>query len=81
MTRDEREEFIKVLRAHLHTIDVCDACATTTRDLATEVARGGVPSRADLLQTADEASRVMVELDAVRAELKRVMTSLGAAVT
>jgi hypothetical protein len=77
VTRDERQEFIKVLRAHLHALDICDACAGTTRDLATEVARGGLPPRADLTRTIDEAARVIAEVDAVRAELRRVLASLG----
>jgi len=78
MTRDDRNEFIKVLRAHLQTIDICEACAGTTRDLAAEVARGGLPPRADLMQTIDEAARVIAELGAVRHELKRALDSLGA---
>ena len=81
MTKDERQEFAKVLQAHLHTLDICDACAGTTRDLAAEVARGGLPSRADLTQTITEAERVIAELAAVRDELKRALTSLGVPTT
>ena len=81
MTRDERQEFIKVLQAHLHTVDICDACAGTTRDLAAEVARGGLPQRSDLSQTMAEAERVIAELEGVRTELKRVLASLGAPAT
>ena len=33
----------QVLEAHAQTVAICEACATTTRDLAAEVARGGVP--------------------------------------
>ena len=43
-----QEEFLKILRAQRSTIDVCDACASTTRDLAAEVLRGGLPRREDL---------------------------------
>src|SRR5574338_703611 len=46
MRSADREEFLKILRAHLRTIDVCRACAETTRDLAAEVKRGGLPSLA-----------------------------------
>ena len=45
MTRDERQEFMKILQAHAQTIAICEACAATTRDLAAEVGRGSVPSR------------------------------------
>jgi len=45
MTRQEREEFRKLLQAHAQTVAICEACAATTRDLAAEVARGGMPSR------------------------------------
>jgi hypothetical protein len=77
MTRDERQEFVKILRAHLHTISVCDACAVTTRDLAAEVARGGLPSREDLTRTVDEAERVLADVSAIRGELQRVLAGLG----
>ena len=43
MTSQERQEFRKVLEAHAQTVAICEACAATTRDLAAEVARGGVP--------------------------------------
>ena len=70
------DEFRKVLDAHAQTIAICEACAVTTRDLAAEVKRGGVPSPADLQQTIDEAERVLGELAAVRAELERLRTAL-----
>jgi hypothetical protein len=44
VTRDERDEFLKILHAHAQTIDVCDACAVTTRDLAAEILRGACPA-------------------------------------
>lgn len=73
---DPREQLRKVLDAHAQTIAICEACALTTRDLATEVKRGGVPSQTDLQQTVDEAERVLAELAAVRAELERVRGEL-----
>lgn len=73
MTRDERDEFLKILHAHAQTIDVCDACATTTRDLAAEILRGGVPGRQDLRRTVDEAEKVLADLTAVRDELRRLL--------
>ena len=34
MTREGRQEFTKILQAHAQTIAICEACASTTRDLA-----------------------------------------------
>jgi hypothetical protein len=73
---DPREQLRKVLDAHAQTVAICEACALTTRDLAAEVKRGGMPSPADLQQTVDEAERVLAELAAVRAELERVRGEL-----
>ena len=66
----------KVLEAHAQTLAICEACALTTRDLAAEVKRGGLPSPADLQQTILEAERVLEELAAVRAEVERLRASL-----
>ena len=73
---DPRAQLQKVLDAHAQTIAVCEACALTTRDLAAEVKRGGVPNPADLQQTIAEAERVLADLEAVRAELERVQLTL-----
>jgi hypothetical protein len=73
VTRDERNEFLKILHAHIQTIEVCDACASTTRDLAAEVQRGGVPRREDLQRTVEEAEKVLADLAAVREELRRLL--------
>ena len=48
MTPDKRNEFLKILHAHAQTVEICEACAITTRDLAAEVQRGGVPKKDDL---------------------------------
>ncbi len=77
MTPDDRQEFLKILHAHAQTIAVCEACAATTRDLATEVARGGTPTRDDLVQTIGEAERVLAELVAVRREVERLILTLS----
>jgi hypothetical protein len=77
MTRQERDEFRKVLHAHAQTIAICEACATTTRDLAAEVARGGTPRSADLLQTITEAERVLAELIGIREEVERLLRAIG----
>ena len=76
MRREDRQEFLRILHAHEQTLDICEACATTTRELATEVARGGIPSKADLMRTIEEAERVLTELGRVREELQRLLTAV-----
>jgi hypothetical protein len=76
MTRDEREEFLKILHAHAQTIAICEACASTTRDLAAEVGRGSIPSRADLVHTVDQAEQVLRDLATVREEVERLISAL-----
>ena len=73
MTPDERNEFLKIIHAHAQTVEICEACAVTTRDLAAEVQRGGVPKRDDLQRTVDEAEKVLADLASVRDELRRLM--------
>jgi predicted metal-binding protein len=77
MTTEDREALLKVLHAHERTIAVCEACAATTRDLASEVARGGIPTRDDLVKTIDEAERVLTELTSVRREVERLIMALA----
>ncbi len=77
MTGSDRQEFLKILRAHAQTVVICEACAATTRDLATEVVRGGMPSRDDLVRTIDEAERVLTELADVRREVERLILTLS----
>jgi hypothetical protein len=72
-----RLEFLKILDAHAQTLAICEACAITTRDLATEVKRGGVPTPADLQQTIAEAERVLADLVSVREEVERLRQQLG----
>lgn len=76
MTRAERQELRKVLEAHVRTIGICEACATTTRDLAAEIKRGGLPRREDLQRTVEEAERVLVDLGPVRQEVERLLSLL-----
>ena len=72
VTREERQEFLKILDAHAQTIGICEACATSTRDLAAEVKRGGLPKRDDLQRHIDEAERVLDDLALVRREVERL---------
>ena len=73
MTRQDRDEFLKILQAHAQTVEVCEACAATARDLAAEILRGGLPNREDLGRTVDEAENVLTELTAVREEVRRLL--------
>ena len=73
MTREERAEVLKILEAHAVTIGIGEACARTTRDLAAEVRRGGLPKREDLKQTITEAERILTDLVAVRQEVERLL--------
>jgi hypothetical protein len=75
MTREERQEFLKILEAHAQTIAICEACASTTRDLAAEVGRGSIPRREDLVHTVDQAEQVLRDLATVREEVERLIAA------
>jgi hypothetical protein len=77
MTPDERAAFLQILAAHERTAEVCRACAETTRDLAAEVKRGGVPAREHLAATITEAEDVLNDLRSVTAEIARLRASVG----
>ena len=79
MNAEERQEYLKILRAHHRTIEVCRACAETTRDLAAEVKRGGVPARQHLADTITAAEEVLNELRGVEIEVRRLLSLLGGA--
>jgi hypothetical protein len=72
MTADERTAFLQILAAHARTVEVCRACAETTRDLAAEVKRGSIPARDHLAATITEAESVLDELRRVGAEVRRL---------
>ena len=72
---DVQQEVLKILQAHAQTIAVAEACATTTRDLAAEVKRGGAPAREDLQRTIDVAERVLADLADVREEVERLIAA------
>ena len=72
MTADERTAFLQILAAHERTVEVCRACAETTRDLAAEVKRGSIPPREHLAATITEAENVLTELRHVGAEVRRL---------
>jgi sulfur relay (sulfurtransferase) complex TusBCD TusD component (DsrE family) len=72
----DKQEFLKILQAHAQTVAICEACATTTRDLAAEVKRGGVPPPDDLRQTVETAERVLGDLARTREEIERLIAQL-----
>jgi hypothetical protein len=77
MTPEERAAFLQILAAHERTVEVCRACAETTRDLAAEVKRGGLPPRDQLATTITAAEDVLNDLQGVSAELQRLRTAFG----
>jgi hypothetical protein len=77
MTREDREEFLKILHAHAQTIEICEACALTTRDLAAEIQRGGLPQKDDLRRTVEEAEKVLADLTSVREEIRRLLVAFS----
>jgi hypothetical protein len=76
MTPEERAGFLQILSAHERTVEVCRACAETTRDLAAEVKRGSMPAREQLAATITEAEDVLRDLRAVSAEVQRLKVAV-----
>ncbi len=62
MTADEQQEVLRLIDAHEHTLQICRACAETTRDLAWEVKRGSIPSEEALAATLAEVDRVLGDI-------------------
>lgn len=76
MTPDEQQEVRRLLDAHEHTLQVCRACAETTRDLAWEVKRGSVPPPEALAATLAEVERVLAELGQVEIAIAEMKAAL-----
>jgi hypothetical protein len=76
MTAEEKLEVRHLIEAHERTVEVCRACATTTRDLAWEVRRGSVPAPETLEQTIAEAGRVLDELGRVERAIAEMKAAL-----
>ncbi|MEY4636908.1 MAG: hypothetical protein RJA55_2706 [Acidobacteriota bacterium] len=76
MTADEQEEVRRLIDAHEHTLQVCRACAETTRDLAWEVKRGSVPPPEALAATLAEVERVLAELGQVEVAIAEMKAAL-----
>lgn len=76
MTPDEQQEIRRLIDAHEHTVQVCRACAETTRDLAWEVQRGGRPSAEALAATLAEVERVLADLGKVEIAIAEMKAAL-----
>ena len=76
MTPEEQHEVLRLLEAHERTLHICRACAETSRDLAWEVKRGGVPDGEALAVTLAEADRVLDELGRVEIAIAEMKAAL-----
>jgi hypothetical protein len=76
MTEDEKREVLHLLEAHERTVEVCRACANTTRDLAWEVKRGSVPPPDELKKTIDAAEQVLADLGKMEIAIAQLKAAL-----
>ena len=76
MTPDEQQEVRALIEAHEHTLQICRACAETTRDLAWEVKRGSIPSADSLAATLAEVERVLDDLGKVEVAIAEMKAAL-----
>ena len=76
MTPEEQQEVRRLIDAHEHTLQVCRACAETTRDLAWEVKRGSLPSAESLSATLSEVERVLADLGQVEVAIAEMKAAL-----
>lgn len=76
MTPEEQLEVRRLIDAHEHTLQVCRACAETTRDLAWEVKRGSVPAAESLAATLAEVERVLDDIGKVEIAIAEMKASL-----
>jgi len=76
VTPEEQQEVRRLIDAHEHTLQVCRACAETTRDLAWEVKRGHLPDAAALSATLAEVERVLDDLGKVEIAIAEMKAAL-----
>jgi ATP-dependent protease Clp ATPase subunit len=76
LTPEEQQEVRRLIEAHEHTVQVCRACAETTRDLAWEVKRGSVPAEDALAATLAEVDRVLDDLGKVEMAIAEMKAAL-----
>jgi hypothetical protein len=76
VTPEEQQEVRALIDAHEHTLQICRACAETTRDLAWEVKRGSLPSADSLAATLAEVERVLDDLGKVEVAIAEMKAAL-----
>jgi len=76
VTPEEQQEVRRLIDAHEHTLQICRACAETTRDLAWEVKRGHVPDADALTATLAEVERVLRDLGKVEVAIAAMKAAL-----
>jgi hypothetical protein len=76
VTPDEQQEVLRLIDAHEHTLQICRACAETTRDLAWEVKRGSVPPADALAATLAEAERVLGDIAKIEVAIAEMKAAL-----
>jgi hypothetical protein len=76
VTPEEQQEVRRLIDAHEHTLQVCRACAETTRDLAWEVKRGHVPDAESLAATLSEVERVLADIGKVEVAIAEMKAAL-----
>ena len=76
MTPEQQDEVRRLIEAHEHTLQVCKACAETTRDLAWEVKRGSIPPPEALAATLDEVERVLADIGKVEIAIAEMKAAL-----
>ena len=76
MTADEQQEVRRLIDAHEHTLQICRACAETTRDLAWEVKRGSIPPEASLAATLAEVERVLGDIARIEVAIAEMKAAL-----
>ena len=76
MTPEEQEEVRRLIEAHERTLQICRACAETTRDLAWEVKRGSLPAPEALAATLNEVERVLNDLGKVEIAIAEMKAAL-----
>lgn len=76
MTPEEQQEVRNLIEAHERTLQVCRACAETTRDLAWEVKRGSVPAADALAATLAEVERVLEDVAKIEIAIAEMKAAL-----
>lgn len=76
MTPEEKIEVRHLIEAHERTVDVCRACAETTRDLAWEIKRGSAPTPEALAQTIAAAEQVLADLGRIEMAIAEMKAAL-----